>query len=946
MTNVLRQMGIEGIFLTEAFNRGVNEYFEGNKKASDVTKQTTSAINAAGEGLGGPLSAALGMASGGFTALATVALGGIGAVTAAIGGLIAVTGTLAMNTAKVENIEMAYNNLAGTVNLSMEAMRKSVDGLITDDALMTIANEALLGSGQELGKEFGEHLPGLLEIARASSKATGKDFESMMSAIDMSIKTGMTRGLRMAGILVDQADAQKKYADSIGVTVEALTDEQKSIALLNAVLEKGQPMVDLWAGATETASDSMKRAKTSFDNTADALGTFFLPALKTVWDAIGRVAKGLEIATTEGGALYPILVNLGAAMSLLADGFSNGIDLVMDLVNGLFSDMAGLFDDTATNAFDWGINIIMQFAQGIINGATAAINTAAGYVNSILSGWFAPGSPPRVAPQIDQWGKATMGAYLEGFTEADFGILKSLEGPLRTAMSMLAKKGENIGPAWSNVSKAISEALLGGDLTQAFDDIGTATGQYANDIILLAKAEWDLKKSTDAVTEAELRLKNAQKSQSDTNAKLNKQLADYNRALRAGASKDVLARKLAEINATQKAADASVLEVDAAKQSLDSAKEQNDVMKEQLALQKQVLDQVLSLAKAQQELATPAVGKGGGGGGGGGGLNVPGGPTGREMTGYGATPQELINQAIEDAKASMKTKLGELWETIKAEIGEQLGPSFEGFKTALGGLLDKNNQVWDKIMAKVTDAKDYVSGEIEWAKTTWSTWWDEHGKSVEIIWEKIKKVFEDVTKWITDNIVTPWLDAFKANWTTSWDNIGAGLSAAWDLMKIKIEDALDIFGNLVDTWAAAATTDWGKVFNNIGDTIVRSFEKGIADAWGWLMEQVDKLVAQLPESVRKALGMGSPSKPFMAIGANIDTSLAKGMQDNLSSVRGAATNVATTAFAPAMALSPVNTSNITNSSTLNMGGVNVNNQMDLNILMAMVQRSMIKGLSS
>lgn len=946
MTEVLRQMGIEGIFLTQAFNQGVNEFINGQKKASEVTKQTTASINSAGEGLAGPLGAALGVASGGFTALATVALGGIGAITAALGGLIALTGTLAMNTAKVENIEMAYNNLAGAVNLSMDAMRESVDGLITDDALMTLANEALLGSGDALGKEFGEHLPGLLEIARASSKATGKDFESMMAAIDMSIKTGMTRGLRMAGILVDQAEAQKTYADSIGVTVESLTDEQKSIALLNAVLEKGQPMVDLWAGATETAADSMKRAKVSFDNTADALGTFFLPALKTVWDAIGRVAKALETATSEGGALYPILVNLGAAMSMMADGFSSGVDLIMSLVGSLFSNMKGMFDDTATNAFDWGINIIMQFAQGIINGATTAINSAANFVNSLLSNWFAPGSPPKVAPQIDRWGKDTMGAYLEGFTDADFGILKSLEGPLRDAMSMLAEKGTNIGPAWAEVSQAISQGLLSGDLTQAFDDIGAATGKYAEDIILLAKAEWNLKTSTDAVTAAELRLKNAQKDQSDNNAKLNKQLMDYNKALRGGASKEVLAGKLAEINATQAAADASAQEVEAAQTNLDNAKEQNQVMKEQLELQKQVLDQILSIAKAQQEASnqTSAGAKGGTGAAGAAGLAIPN--IGEAATDIGTTAQEAINLAIENAKEAIKTKLGELWETIKNSIKENLGPSFEEFKTALSNLNEKNKEIWDKIMAKVTEAKDWVSDQIEWAKTTWEGWWDEHGENVRIIWDKIKKVFEDATKWITDNIVTPWIDAFKANWETAWNNIGAGLTAAWDLMKKDIENALDFFGTLVDGWAASASLDWGQIFSDMGTNIVTSLKTGIQNAWAGLMAIVDDLVAQLPEAVRKALGMGSPSKPMLAIGANIDTSLAKGMQDHINTVRAAATNVATTAMAPAMALSPINTSNITNTSNLNMGGVNINNQLDINTLMALIQRSIVRGLSA
>lgn len=940
-SSILKQMGVEGIFLTSAFNQGLSEYTRGFAKAEDVTKSAATSINAVGSNLAGPVGGALSLVTGGLGTLATVGVGAVGAVTAAVGGLIAATGALALNTAKVENIEIAFSNMANAVGLSLDQLRQAVKGSVTDDELMTLANEALVGSGEELGKEFGAHLPELFAIARASAKATGKDFKTVLEGIDQSIKYGMTRGLRSAGITVDQDQALQAYALTVGKTVDALTDEDKSLAILNATLTAGAPIVAIWANAADTASGSMKKAKTSFDNTADALGTFFLPALKTVWDAIGRVATALEGAVKEGGALYPLLVRLGAVMSLMADGFSAGVDAVMGFVDGLTGDVSTSFTDFINEAFQWGTDFILQFAQGLIDGATGALNGAANFVNSLLGFWFAPGSPPKVAPEIDTWGANTMNTYLGGFTEADFGILKDLQAPLREAMGLLAEKGANIGPAWANVSRSIVQALAGGDITQAFSSISAATGEYANDLIKLAQAEWSVKKSTDAVTLAEDRLKTAQKNQADNNLKVNKGLREYNQMLRSGASKDALRNKLAEINAAEKAVSASDKEVDAAQTALDSAKQQNDLMKEQLALQKQIIDQIFSMAKAQQEVAEKAAG---GGKGGGGGVKAPAAPpTGREMTSYGGTPQDIINQQIEAAKQALATKLGEMWESVKTGIAEQLGPSLQGFQDAWNNAYNAVSPVWENIKAKVGEVTGWVSQQVGEGTAKWNSWWEEHGASVEIVWGKIKTGIGDATKWISDTLVTPWLEAFKTNWQSSWDNIQAGLTASWDLIKKLLGEWLDGLGSVFDGWATIFTTDWGQMFTDLGTNLVTSLQNSLASAWEGFLKFVQGLVDKLPEVVKKALGIASPSKVMIALGKQIPAGLTEGVKSGIQPVEQSAMRMAQAIYRPMMAASPISTSTTTNTNFY-MGGMNVNNAMNARTVTALIRKTLAAGL--
>lgn len=84
----------------------------------------------------------------------------------------------------------------------------------------------------------------LLEVARASAIATG---DSITKSFD-DILTGIGRTspliLDNLGIVVDITKANKDYASSLGLTVSELTEQQKQIALTNAVLETSEGRVN------------------------------------------------------------------------------------------------------------------------------------------------------------------------------------------------------------------------------------------------------------------------------------------------------------------------------------------------------------------------------------------------------------------------------------------------------------------------------------------------------------------------------------------------------------------------------------------------------------------------------------------------------------------------------------------------------------------------------
>nr|DAE87602.1 MAG TPA: hypothetical protein [Caudoviricetes sp.] len=115
-------------------------------------------------------------------------------------------------------------------------MRKASLGTVSDFNLMTAANKAYsLGVISNT-----DQMTTLMEIARVKGQAMGR---TMNEALD-DIVTGLGRGSAMIldnlGIVVNQTEAQKAYAESIGKTIEQLSDREKKQALINAVVAQGK----------------------------------------------------------------------------------------------------------------------------------------------------------------------------------------------------------------------------------------------------------------------------------------------------------------------------------------------------------------------------------------------------------------------------------------------------------------------------------------------------------------------------------------------------------------------------------------------------------------------------------------------------------------------------------------------------------------------------------
>lgn len=661
------------------------------------------------------------------------AVGAVGAIAVtAIGAVGAALGALAIKAAPLEGIGIAFNRMAERANISLGALRQAAAGTISDFELMRQANVALTGAGEELGRQFGAALPQLLEGARAAAKATGQDVDFLFQSLVSGVKRTSPMLIDNTGLVLKLGEANQALANDLGISVEALSAEQKQIAILNATTEAAAKLADEMGTSTLTASEQIAGFSTTLKNAADQIGLSLAPD-------VGRLIGMLkDLAQT---ALAPIVnlvkTGIAPAFSLFVDGIQNlvgpitEVDTQMeatirnarrmgttltelansatsageDFVSGLVSKLAS----AAENALRWGVNITTQLATGLIQGAAQAITAAMNFISNMLSSWLSSGSPPRVAKDIIKWGTSAMNEYLRGFTEASFDLLEGLQGPLQSVLTSLVDTGalgaDVARDAFRDMSAQIAIAVkdfqeTGKVSTELFDNLRKVGGEFGQDLARLAKLQINLAGAIDTVRKAEEALTKAQEKQDTAQDRLTAAQADFNKALAEGASPEILAAKRAEIEAAKKGLSTAKSEVKEATRAKDAAKKKIDPLKAQVKLQERLIKQLTQMTKGQSAVAKSvaaaakaaagAVGVGGGAAlaGIGGGISLP------------TIDTDTLDTVFEDAKDSIAEKLTDIFQPL-IDAWENLKDPF-----------DKMNEAWERLKTNVSDAGDAISEKL------------------------------------------------------------------------------------------------------------------------------------------------------------------------------------------------------------------------------------------
>lgn len=187
----------------------------------------------------------------------------------------------------------------------------------------------------------------------------------------------------------------------------------------------------------------------------------------------------------------------------------------------------------------------------------------------------------------------------------------------------------------------------------------------------------------------------------------------------------------------------------------------------------------------------------------------------------------------------------------------------EGFRNAV-------TTAWDAIKAAVAALADAV----EWAKQLISDSWslvcalftgDTQGAvdAAQRIFDSLPGPVQDIMRGMAetiDNIVTGIKDWFVARFQEMCD-------AAEAICKFFAEDIPNWFASIPDK------------LKQIGSDIVNGLKKGVEDAWAGMLSGFQWLIDQLPDCVKKVLGIASPSKVMRKLARHIPEGLGAGIQD-------------------------------------------------------------------
>ena len=176
-------------------------------------------------------------------------------------------------------VSRGFDNLAKSSNFSSQAFQKfqrATDGTVSSIELMTQANNAMLLGITDSEDQMAE----MFDIAQRLASALGKDTAFGIE----SLVTGLGRQSKLMldnlGIMVDTVKANKDFAQSLGKTVEQLTDQEKKQAFVNASLESARELVNSLGEEQLTTKDTVAILSASFDDLGIAIGNKLSPLVK------------------------------------------------------------------------------------------------------------------------------------------------------------------------------------------------------------------------------------------------------------------------------------------------------------------------------------------------------------------------------------------------------------------------------------------------------------------------------------------------------------------------------------------------------------------------------------------------------------------------------------------------------------------------------------------
>ena len=178
--------------------------------------------------------------------------------------------------------EKAFRNVMAAAGQSASILNEykaAADGTIGSTALMRAANLALAGTTGTLSTEMARLLPTLIEGARAAAALNPAygDAQFMLDSLVSGVKRASPRLIDNTGIVLKLGEANQDLADKLGKSVDALTSEEQSLAILYATAEATPRLVAQVGDAMDETATASTRLAVAWSGLRTELGKALSP---------------------------------------------------------------------------------------------------------------------------------------------------------------------------------------------------------------------------------------------------------------------------------------------------------------------------------------------------------------------------------------------------------------------------------------------------------------------------------------------------------------------------------------------------------------------------------------------------------------------------------------------------------------------------------------------
>lgn len=176
-------------------------------------------------------------------------------------GIAAIAG-LAVAANELANASLQTQAVFANLAFSIEPARRATHGLVSDMELAATANRLVALGVTNNSQEFAR----LAAAAQALGQKLGITTESAFESLTAAVGRGSTMMLDNLGIVVKHEQAHKMYADSLGKTVDKLTDAEKAEAFRKVALEAIFKAAGDVTVVTDGAAAATKRYAVELEN--------------------------------------------------------------------------------------------------------------------------------------------------------------------------------------------------------------------------------------------------------------------------------------------------------------------------------------------------------------------------------------------------------------------------------------------------------------------------------------------------------------------------------------------------------------------------------------------------------------------------------------------------------------------------------------------------------